>query len=60
MKEDTFVHQTKHTKDLMKKFNMAELKPVSTSMSPAASLGLDEDDDVVYQKEYKSMISSLL
>jgi hypothetical protein len=30
MKQGTFVHQVKYTNDLMKKFNMAELKPVST------------------------------
>jgi hypothetical protein len=28
-KQGTFVHQAKYTKDLMKKFNMIELKPVS-------------------------------
>jgi hypothetical protein len=33
MKQGTFVHQAKYTKNLMKKVNMAELKPVSTSMS---------------------------
>jgi isopentenyldiphosphate isomerase len=59
-KQDTFVHQGKYTKDLMKKFNMTELKPVSTPMSSAASLGPDEDDDTVDQREYKSMIDSLL
>jgi hypothetical protein len=41
MKQGTFVHQAKNIKDLMKKFNMAELKPVSTPMSFAASLGPD-------------------
>jgi hypothetical protein len=59
-KQGTFVHQAKYTKDLMKKFNMTELKPVSTPMSSVASLGLDEDGDVVDQREYKSMIGSLL
>ena len=44
----------------MKKFNMTELKPVSTLMSSAASLGPDEDDDAVDQREYMSMIGSLL
>jgi hypothetical protein len=33
MKQGTFVHQAKYTKDLIKKFNMAELKPMSTPMS---------------------------
>jgi hypothetical protein len=56
----TFVHQAKYTNDLMKKFNMAELKPVSTPMSSAASLGLDEDGETVEQREYMSIIGSLL
>jgi hypothetical protein len=47
MKQDTFMHQAKYTNDLMKKFNMVELKPVSTLMSSAASLGLDEDGEAV-------------
>jgi hypothetical protein len=44
----------------MKKFNMTKLKLVSTPMSSAASLGPDEDGDVVDQREYRSMIGSLL
>jgi hypothetical protein len=44
----------------MKKFNMVELKPVSTPMSSTALLGPDEDGEVVDQREYKSMIGSLL
>jgi hypothetical protein len=59
-KQGTFVHQAKYTKGLMKKFNMAELKPVSTPISSATSLGPDEDGEVVIQREYRSMISSLL
>jgi hypothetical protein len=59
-KQGTFVHQAKYTKDLMKKFNIAELKHVSTPMSSAMSLGPDEDGEVVDKKEYRSMIGSLL
>jgi hypothetical protein len=59
-KQCSFVHQAKYTKDLMKKFNMTDLKPMSTSMSSAASLGLDEDGEAVDQREYRSMIGSLL
>jgi hypothetical protein len=59
-KQGTFVHQVKYTNDLMKKFNMVELKPMSTPMSSTASLGPDEDGQVVDQREYRSMISSLL
>jgi hypothetical protein len=60
MKQGTFVHQAKYVKDPMKKFNMAEIKPVSTPMSTATSLGPDEDGEAVDQKEYMSMIGSLL
>jgi hypothetical protein len=44
----------------MKKFNMAELKPVSTPMSMTTMLDPDENGEVVDQREYKSMIDSLL
>jgi hypothetical protein len=59
-KQGTFIHQAKDIKDLMKKFNMAELKPVSTLMSMATSLGPDEDGEFVDQREYRSMIGSVL
>jgi hypothetical protein len=35
-KQGTFVHQAKYTKDLMKKFNMAELKPAYLNPVPRA------------------------
>jgi hypothetical protein len=59
-KQGTFVYQAKYTKDLMKKFNMCELKPVSTPMSTATSLDPDENSEVADQREYRSMIGSLL
>jgi isopentenyldiphosphate isomerase len=59
-KKGIFVHQDKYTKDLMKRFNMAELKPVSTPMSTATTLDLDENDETVDQREYRSMIDSIL
>jgi hypothetical protein len=43
MKQDTFVHQAKYTNDLMKKFNMAELKPMPTLMSMAMALDPNEN-----------------
>jgi isopentenyldiphosphate isomerase len=60
MKQGTFIHQAKYTKDLMKKFNMAELKPVSTPMSTATTLDPDKNGEVVDQREYMSMNDSLL
>jgi hypothetical protein len=39
---------------------MAELKPVSTPMSMETSLDLDENGESIDQREYRSMIDSLL
>jgi hypothetical protein len=47
MKQDTFVHQAKYMKDLVKKFNIAELKPMSTLMSTTTVLNLDENGKAV-------------
>jgi hypothetical protein len=60
MKQGTFVHQVKYMKDLMKKFNKDELKPVSTLMSTATVLHPDENGEAVDQREYRSMTSSIL
>jgi hypothetical protein len=59
-KERTFVHQAKYTKDILKKFKMDVLKPLSTPMSTTTALDADEDREAVDQKEYWSMIGSLL
>jgi hypothetical protein len=60
IKEGTFVHHTKYTKDLIKKFAMTDAKPVSTPMTMMTTLDPDEDGEVVDQREYWSMIGSLL
>jgi hypothetical protein len=56
-KQGTFVHQAKYMKDLMKKFNMTELKPVSTPMSSAPSLNPDEDGEAVDQRHGQTFSS---
>jgi hypothetical protein len=58
--QGTFVYQANYTMDLMKKFNMPEFKPMSTPMSTTTSLDLDENDKVADQREYKSIIGSLM
>jgi hypothetical protein len=47
MKQGTFVHQVKYMNDLIKKFNIDELKPMSTLMSTATLLDPDENSEVV-------------
>jgi hypothetical protein len=56
----TNIHQAKYTKDLMNKFNMSKLKPISTPMSMATLLDQDENGEATDQREYRSMIGSLL
>jgi hypothetical protein len=47
-------------KDLIKKFNMVELKPMSTPMSMTTTLDPDKNGEIIDQREYRSMIVSLL
>ena len=60
MKEGTFIHQEKYTKDILKKFKMDECKPIKTPMATNGHLDLDVDGKPVDQSLYRSMIGSLL
>ena len=60
MKEGTFIHQEKYTKDILKKFKMDECKPIKTPMATNGHLDLDVDGKSVDQSLYCSMIGSLL
>jgi hypothetical protein len=44
----------------MEKFNMAELKPVSTLMSMTMVLDPDENGEAIDHRDYRSMIGFLL
>jgi hypothetical protein len=59
-KEGTFVHQAKYTKDIVRKFKMEDSKAMTTPMSTTTTLDADEEGEHVDQKEYRSMIGSLL
>jgi hypothetical protein len=54
------MHQGKYANDVIKKFDMGETKPLLTPMSTMTTLDVDEDVEPVDQKEYMSMIGSLL
>ncbi|WVZ51500.1 LOW QUALITY PROTEIN: hypothetical protein U9M48_002644 [Paspalum notatum var. saurae] len=58
--ERTFVHQAKYTRDILKKFEMGDSKPMTTPMSTSTALDADEDREAVDQKEFRGMIGSLL
>jgi hypothetical protein len=59
-KEGTFVHQAKYTKDIVRKFKMEDSKVMTTPISMTTALDANEDGEHVDQKEYRSMIGSLL
>ena len=60
LKEGTFIHQEKYTKDILKKFKMDDCKPIKTPMPTNGHLDLDEGGKSVDQTLYRSMIGSLL
>ena len=60
LKECTFVCQSKYVKDLLKKFGMEDAKPIKTPMATNGHLDLDEGDNPIDLKLYRSMIGSLL
>jgi hypothetical protein len=54
------VHQAKYTKDIVRKFKMEDSKVMARPMSTTTALDADEEGEHVDQKEYRSMIGSLL
>ncbi|WVZ97460.1 LOW QUALITY PROTEIN: hypothetical protein U9M48_042997 [Paspalum notatum var. saurae] len=58
--EGTFVHHAKYTRNILKKFNMGDSKPMTTPMSRNTALDADEDGEAVDQKDFRGMIGSLL
>ncbi|WVZ93747.1 hypothetical protein U9M48_039704 [Paspalum notatum var. saurae] len=58
--EGTFVHQAKYTRDILKKFEMGDSKPMTTPMSTNTALDADEDGEAVDRKKFRGMIGSLL
>ena len=60
LKDGTFISQIKYIKDMLKKFDMENAKPIKTPMPTNGHLDLNEDGKAVDQKVYRSMIGSLL
>ncbi|KAL2347276.1 hypothetical protein Fmac_001276 [Flemingia macrophylla] len=54
------IHQTKYTKELLKRFKMDDAKEMKTPMHPSSALTLDEDSPRVEQTKYRGIIGSLL
>ena len=60
LKEGTFINQAKYIRDLLKRFNMEEIKTMKTPMSSSIKLDKDEEGKSIDSTMYRGMIGSLL
>ena len=59
-KDGVYVHQSKYTKEVLKKFKMEDCKEMNTPMHPTCTLSKEDQGSKVDQKLYRGMIGSLL
>jgi hypothetical protein len=50
VKDETFISQTKYTRDILKKFGMYKAKPIKTPMDTNSHLDLDMGDTSVIKR----------
>jgi hypothetical protein len=55
-----FISQTKYIKEMLNRFGMEDCKPVITPMQTSCKLRKDDDSKSTDQRQYRSMIGSLL
>ena len=55
-----FISQTNYIKDMLKRFNMEDSKPISTPMITGCKLSKDDESAEVDHTMYRSMIGNLL
>jgi hypothetical protein len=55
-----FISQTKNIREMLKRFGMEYCKPVITPMQSSCKLRKYDDSKSTYQRQYRSMIGSLL
>jgi len=59
-KDEVYVHQTKYTKELLKKFKPEDCKLMNTPMHPTCTLSKEDTRSKVDHKLYRDIIGSLL
>jgi hypothetical protein len=55
-----FISQTKYIREMLKRFVMEDCKPVITPMQTICKLSKDDDSKSIDQRQYRSMLGSLL
>jgi hypothetical protein len=58
--QEIFISQTKYIIEMLKRFGMEDCKPVITPMQTNCRLSKDDDSKSTDQRQYRSMIGSLL
>jgi hypothetical protein len=58
--EGMFISQEKYLREMLKRFQMEDSKPMGTPMVTRCKLSKDDDSPNVDQSSYRSMIGSLL
>ncbi|GJZ29552.1 copia protein [Tanacetum coccineum] len=56
--DDIFFNQSKYIKEMLKKFDLEDSKPIKTSMSSKTKLTRDEDSESVDDTKYRGMIET--
>jgi hypothetical protein len=55
-----FISQTKYIREMLNRFRMEDCKPMITPMQTSGKLNEDDDSKSTDQRQYMSMIGSLL
>ena len=58
--EEIFINQSKYIKELLKKYQMENLKPINAPMGTSTTLDADLEVKMVDAKKFRGMIRSLL
>ena len=59
-KDGIFISQTKYLKQILKRYNMEDSKPICTPMVTWCSLSSNDESTTIHQPTYRSMIGSLI
>ncbi|KAI3758488.1 hypothetical protein L6452_06052 [Arctium lappa] len=55
-----FINQSKYIRDILRKFQMENSKPIGTPMAPGTKIGTDPSGKAVDVRTYRGMIGSLM
>jgi hypothetical protein len=58
--QEIFISQTKHIREMLKRFGIEDCKPVTTPMQTSCKLSKDDDLNSTNERQYMSLIGSLL